>query len=473
MTLGFEFILNPRVSILKHNGGIYLVDSKTRTYASINEAMMGFILKPDSSNFLNDEELKKVKNAIEYLRQIGILIAPGGSVRAEVPVKEDISNITRLHVFVTNKCNLRCVYCYAHGGDTSETISEGIWRPALDYFFSNLGSIDPQKTMKNNKVSLTIHGGGEPTVEFDMLKRIVTYFCKSAHAKGFAPSIVMGSNGTYDDSVNRWIIENDINVNISLDGPSDVHNRLRPFRSGQPSYYLVIRNIQHLVQAGKRVSIRATITNSSVNAMEETVELAREIGLAAVHFEPVTLSGRATSSLVSRPCAEKFADNFLKCFLLGLKYDIDVKCSVMHCFGHIRQRFCSACGYNFCLTPEGNITTCYEVLDSRDPAARIFFIGQVDAIRKRVMLDQSRIEILKQRIADNMEACNGCFLRYQCAGDCPVKSIRYSKFDIYSPDPFRCQIAQRINATLIAWLADGVIAPRDSEKARVVALNTI
>jgi radical SAM protein with 4Fe4S-binding SPASM domain len=206
--------------------------------------------------------------------------------------------------------------------------------------------------------------------------------------------------------------------------------------------------------------------------MEETVELAKQLGLAAVHFEPVTLTGRcATTTTLARPDATQFAEKFLQCFLLGLKHDIDVYYSGMRCFEHSQQRFCAACGQNFCVTPDGNITTCYEVLDSNDPATSEFFIGKVDPIRGQVMLDQARIEQLRLRVAENMEACKDCFLRYQCAGDCPVRSFRHSNRDLYSPDPYRCQISDRINTQLIAWLADGVIEPHDVERTSVISLN--
>ena len=69
-----------------------------------------------------------------------------------------------------------------------------------------------------------------------------------------------------------------------------------------------------------------------------------------------------------------------------------------------------------------------------------------------------------------MESCIDCFLKNHCAGDCPVKSFRHSNRDLYSPDPYRCQIAEKVNKQLIAWLADGVIEPRDVEHTRIVCL---
>lgn len=459
--------------MFRHNGSVYLFDQATRTYASMNEAMLEFITKPDNTNLLlelSDKDRNELMDVAEHLRKLGILIDlehAGKNYRTD-DLKEPVS-ISRLAIFITSKCNLRCGYCYAHGGDLGKTISKDIWRLAMDHFFRTLNFGTTQA--KHKSVNLTIHGGGEPTVEFATLKEIVAEFCERAYAVGLQPSIAMGSNGTYSDSVHQWIVDNNINVSISLDGPRDIQNRQRPFRSGVASYDVVMHNLQGLVEVGRRVSVRATITDKAVETMEKTVELANQLGLAAVHFEPVTLTGRSIVSALMRPDVEQFTEKFLKCFLIGLKHDINIKYSGMHCFDRYHRRFCSACGQNFCVTPDGNITTCYEVLDSMDPAASTFFIGKVDSIKGRVVLDQSNIWKLKQRVAENMEACNGCFLRYQCAGDCPVKSFRYSNRDLYSPDPYRCQITDRINKQLIVWLADGVIEPRDVEQTSTISLN--
>lgn len=475
MSSGSRLTLNPQVSVFRHDGGVYLFDSATRTCASMNESMLAFITQPDNPRLLeklSSRDRKGLAEVAGQLRKLGILIKPGtANLNDRLTASESPAAMTHLAIFVTTKCNLRCAYCYANGGDSGKTISRDIWLLAMDHFFSTLNSSAAQNSAKLKSVNLSIHGGGEATVEFVVLKEIVAEFCARARAAGLKPSVRMGTNGTYPDSVRQWIMENDIHVNISLDGPRDIQNRLRPFRSGQPSYDAVVRNLKALVKAGRHVYVRATVTSETLDSMEETVKLASRLGLDKIHFEPVTLTGRCAAAEVARPDPRRFADTFLKCFLLGLKLDVAVRYSGLRCFDPRHQQFCGACGQNLCVTLDGNITACYEVLDCRDPAAGTFFIGRVDPVQGRVVLDPSRIEKLKQRIAGNMEACRDCFLRYQCAGDCPLKSFRHSHRDLYSPDPYRCQIARRVNQQLIVWLADGVIEPRDVEQTNVILFN--
>lgn len=450
--------LSPDVAVYRLKGGIYAFHPPTRTCISMNEAMLDWLEHPDAGS----------RTAAELYR-LGILVAPRTGQDASprsAPLKPPPP--TCLAIFVTTRCNLRCAYCYANGGDFGKTIAPQIWRTAMGHFFDAQAACGQRFP---RTVTLVIHGGGEPTLEFGLLKDLVAEFKARAKAAGLRATISMGSNGAYPEPVHRWILDNDVHVNISLDGPPHVQDRLRPLRSGLSSFDAVARNLQALVQAGRKMAVRSTVTAETLDSMPATVELAHEMGIATVHFEPVSITGRCNASGVARPPADEFAERFLQCFLRGLALDVAVRYSGMRCFGACHKKFCAACGDNFCVTVDGNITMCYEVLDSCHPAAESFFVGKVDSVHGTVDVDSQHIATLGKRTAENMEACSNCFLRLQCAGDCPLKSYQYSGCDLYSPDPYRCQIAHAVNRQLIAWLADGVIVTRNPRNSLFVSLS--
>ena len=222
----------------------------------MNEAMLAFVTESDNANSLDelcDKDYKKLSEVNEQLCKLGILIAPEAANQDEGrDISDDLGSMINLAFFITTKCNLRCAYCYARGGETEKTISREIWHLALDHFFSRLSSDAAERQANQKSVNLVIHGGGEPTVEFATLKEIVAEFCNRTRSAGLRPSVAMGTNGTYGNLVQQWIIENKINVTISLDGPRDIQNHLRSFRSGQPSYDVVVRNLQNLIMAGHK-----------------------------------------------------------------------------------------------------------------------------------------------------------------------------------------------------------------------------
>ena len=424
------------------------------------------------------EQLKKsepnfTETILPSLFQLEILFSPDKEIpEKRYDIRPDTPSPKRLTVFPTTGCNLKCIYCYANGGDDTKKLDKHIYEITLECYFKmfveelhNVGSD------KRQPAHLSIHGGGEPTFDFPLLRYIIERFTAKAKTLSIPSKISMVSNGTYNQNVNDWILASGIGVSFSLDGPPEIHNLQRPFSTGKPSFHKIAGNIKRLIDVGRAISIRSTTTADALPFMQDTIELAKEMGISAVHFEPVSITGRCKTSNVMAPCKDEFSKRFLECFLLGLKYDIEVSYSGMRCFDHYHNRFCSACGENICLTPDGDITTCYEVLDKTDSASEIFFIGKVDRLTKEISFNNKKIRFLKSRITENIKYCSSCFLRYNCAGDCLAKTYRSSAGNIFKPDPYRCAIAENVNKELIAWLADGVIEPRDEEKYGIISYN--
>ncbi len=467
------YTLNPLTSVFRYSSGIYLFAPQTRTFSSLNEPMLELLLKCDGRTPLGAVLQGQAPGLHDIFAQLYLL-------EVLVPADVDLSGAgylgmsgkktMRLTIFPTTACNLECIYCYASGGDTARRIPENMRDLAIEYFFSALPDSHPGADGKEEPVHLSIHGGGEPTVDMDLLRGIVAAFSAAAERADRQVKVSLVSNGTFSREARDWLLENKIGVSISLDGPPDVQNRQRPYRSGRPTFDDVAENVRALVEAGREVAIRATVTQDSLDSMQATVEMAAELGIVAVHFEPVSQTGRGLQRGIRMPEAAAFSANFLQCFVLGLEKDIEVSYSGMRCFDHFHNHFCSACGDNLCVTPDGYLTTCYEVLTPDDPAAETFFIGRVDVEQNRVVVDEQKVAALKERVTENLRSCSSCFLRYNCAGDCLARTFR-SSGNLYAPDRYRCQVAEAVNKQLIAWLADGVIEPRASGKVMVTRFN--
>jgi uncharacterized protein len=334
----------------------------------------------------------------------------------------------------------------------------------MKHFFKSLPS-------KAGPVHLSIHGGGEPTLNFPLLQAICDEFTRRCTHVGLDGKISITSNGTYGKDVRDWCIENSVGISFSLDGPPEIQNYQRPFRSGEGSFDMIMENIEFVIKSGHRVGIRSTVTSLSIDTMKDTLEMAREANISAVHFEPLFETKRSVRNGLTPPAHDEFSNNFLACFLKGLEYDIEVSYSGLRCVDHAQLRFCSACGYNFGVTVDGDITSCYEVLESTDPASSLFFIGKVNTAKSRIDLDHDKIEYLRTRITPNLMKCEDCFLRFNCAGDCLIKAYRGSGGDLFGKNESRCWLAQRINRQIICWIADGFIEPRDDRKTTLFSYD--
>jgi len=352
-----------------------------------------------------------------------------------------------LTLFPTTDCNLRCLYCYASAGERARQMPPEVYGPAIDSFLT--GWLD-----RAVRVSLLLHGGGEPTSCFHLSRAIWAEFKRKCDRLWIEPKLEIGSNGVFSTEAAKWLVENQADVVISLDGPPEVHDRQRPFRDGRPSFEQVTANIRYLVEAGTAVRLRTTVTTHSLPRALETVELAHSLGVTVVKLDPLSLVGRAQRSGLSSPEPAEFADTFLRCFHRGVELGVRVRFSAFGCLDPPIRRFCGACGANMVVTPEGYVTACFEAETPDDPAAEVFFIGRVDPAHNGVEWFSDRIERLRGRTVENMKPCANCFAKYGCAGWCPMKAFRLGG-DILCTDERWCAAIKEINGRAVVWVANG------------------
>lgn len=444
------------------DGGRYLFAPLTRTYARINEDMEALLRYCDGTQSVAEiiDRRELTSEAIDLFRVLfakGIvsLEAKGVCVAAGVELENAVRPFTHLTLFPTHACNLTCTYCYASGGDRTSSMAWYTAQAAFDFFFDQLP--DEQEL-----VALSFHGGGEPTLAFPFIKEVAAEFSRRCEELNRRYHVSMVTNGTFGPDVLDWIVKENIGINFSLDGPPVIQDRQRPFRNGSGSYNTVVENIRRLREADREITVRATVTSESLAHLDELVYDCLELEVAALQAEPCFAVGRCRETGTSEPDPEGFAQRFLEAYRLGLAHDMNVTYSGFRCTDTPRDRFCGACGDSVAVTPEGYLTTCFEVVHADDPAASIFFVGSVDQSTGQVWLDQDRLAYLRSRITPNLPRCTDCFLKYNCAGDCVVKSFR-SSGNIFARVPKRCQMAEIINKKVICWIADGNIVPRNED----------
>ena len=348
-----------------------------------------------------------------------------------------VDNFEESHTFLTNKsyqptsvtllpsfdCNLGCLYCYSKGGEiTYKQIPLEVAYHSIDFICDNA------KSLKKEKVHLSFHGGGEPflpeNVEF--LKKSVKYFrlkCKKYSLKG---SVSAATNGI--DIFNlfkvNWINDNFSHLNLSLDGTPDIQNNQRPKRDGNPSYDDVLKTLKLFESNGIRYGIRTTITEFSVNRMDEIVEHFINISpsVKSFHLEPLFECGRCLTTKMISPDYRVFAKNFFKAKKVAENNGKELYYSGSS-VKKVGIHFCGAAGSNFFVTPDSKITCCLEACrDEKENEP--FLIGEFNKLNKQFEIDNNKINILKGRTVDKIENCQKCFCKFSCSGDCLIKVMK-------------------------------------------------
>ncbi|MDR2888354.1 MAG: radical SAM protein [Lachnospiraceae bacterium] len=146
---------------------------------------------------------------------------------------------------VTQQCNLRCAYCI-YSQEKSERqrnhsdarMSYEMAQKAIDFLIEH--SVD------NEEVYIGFYGG-EPLLEFELIRQVVGYAEEVCRGKKIVYAIT--TNATLiTDAIIDFLVEHKFQIIISLDGSEKTHDKNRRFAAnGQGTYKTVIKNLRILV----------------------------------------------------------------------------------------------------------------------------------------------------------------------------------------------------------------------------------
>ena len=407
-----------------------------KVLASINrdgQLFINFIKKyPDFE--VDEERNPNFSKFIEFLYKSGLIDGKDCSLP---PEPQPNFEPTEVILLPTYNCNLRCVYCYANSGDSAKaTMSRELGRAAIDHVLKN------SQNKGTKKVVLAFHGGGEPTVAWPLVIEVIGYAKAKSSENGIDLRIQITTNGVLSDKKREWIINNDIGIQVSFDGPRDIQNIQRPILGGIGSFDQVLKTIRFFEKKHHPYGIQTVITKASVMRMVEIVDFFHEVsGIKEIHFEPLFMCGRCIYSGWEEPAANDFIPEFLKAWKHAASLSINLHTSLSS-LDSIHSSFCGAAGRNFIVSPEGNVTACLEVPNFRDSRSEIFIYGSYNN-EKKFVINQDKLTFLASRNIYNMPGCRNCFAAWHCGGDCLAKSLSIGK--LFDPSQTeRCSMAKTL-----------------------------
>jgi len=199
-------------------------------------------------------------------------IDPGLFRKFQVPF---LSAPTSVDVFITSRCNLRCVHCFASGEtDRVQELSFG----HLESIFDQLEKMGIFEVRIN---------GGEP-----LLHREIRRILPSLKRRRFRK--VMLTNGTLLDEETALLLkESNIIPTVSLDdSAADGHDR---FRGAKGSFERTIKALEILQKHGIEYGINCCLYKNNMGRLEEVIDLAVQHGAKRIAFLDLKPVGRMTS----------------------------------------------------------------------------------------------------------------------------------------------------------------------------------
>ncbi|MDR2549544.1 MAG: radical SAM protein [Desulfobulbus sp.] len=358
-----------------------------------------------------------------------------------------------LTVYLGNRCNLGCGYCFAAPArhKTAADWSGRRLDPAI--FAAAAHLVGRHCAEKNRPFQLGCHGGGEPTVHWDLLLLLVRISREIAAQHAVPWQGYIATNGVLPADRARHLATLFCRVGLSCDGPPDIQDRQRPTADGGPTSVQVRRTAALVKQAGARLEIRATITPATANRQAEILRyLVTELGADAVTFEPVYGRSPATgSNRQPAPDPGLWAEHFLHARQEALRHRI-----VLHFAGFRPDEqhgpHCNVLRQSLHLTPDGKATNCFLVIDGDDSRHAAQIVGGFDPRSGRFLLDQAQIDRLRAQAMTIGAACEPCFAAWHCTRSCPETCPAE---DAVSPPTeesaaaFRCQLHRAIGHGLL------------------------
>lgn len=225
----------PFIHLFRTGNGFYCYDVGTSSIIHVNEELYRS-LEDGKTNGIPEIEGLKLRGYLQP-RNNDITIEHQATPYVERYLEEGVQ---QLILQLTQNCNLRCKYCVYSGSyhNRTHTNKRMKWetaKEAIDFYYAHSHMTD--------MVRIGLYGG-EPLLEFELIKRIVEYSEKKFLGKEL--HINMTTNATLlTPEIVSYLQEHDFDLLVSLDGPRNVQDKSRVFADGnRGTFDTIIGNLE-------------------------------------------------------------------------------------------------------------------------------------------------------------------------------------------------------------------------------------
>ena len=209
-----------------------------------------------------------------------------------------------LQIFLSNRCNLACSYCYV-------AVNKG--EPKKLEFSQIAKAADLLLSSPSQKKKLISFLGGEPLLQLPLVLQTADYVRRRA-AEPVA--INLYTNGTgLDRETLEQLTGRGIFTIISLDGERSVNDKSRVFANGRGSIFdEVMMKIAKLPDK-RNLGINMVVTANGIESLTQNVDFFYRMGFRSINFYPEAYSTLSREELAAlRKSLKKFADYYVFLF---------------------------------------------------------------------------------------------------------------------------------------------------------------
>jgi radical SAM protein with 4Fe4S-binding SPASM domain len=361
------------------------------------------------------------------------ILASTGSASPHLPA--DTISIANVTLNLTNRCNLKCPWCYNAGRSTGEMEADLI-----------MDAVEAGRGLLSRDSSFIVLGG-EPLLRPERLCTVLK------RAQGIFPGpTLISTNGTMiSQSVARRLADFRVEVQISLDSHRpDRHDDLR----GRGTFDRAIAGVRRLVDGGVYTLVSMVFNKDNYQEMEDYLEMALNLGVREARFIPMRAIGRGRAFAHLAPDPLVVFEHLME--ILGRRPELS-RLLARDYF----SIFMSLCRYSTIRTncgigrkvvfidSDGKVYPCPNHVSPSHLCGDLQHMGLEEIVRSSPAMNLVR----KQYHIERFTRCRTCPFRHWCAGDCRGEVLSVTGNPL-APAP-KCEELQSLFKRMLWMIAEG------------------
>lgn len=401
------------------------IEGKTVIYNTLSGGIL--VLNADYSEMYNnlirnnnfDELSKELRENLEK----GMMIIPEDideieMIKAHNTIERYSNKGLCLTIAPTLECNFRCPYCYERGRNYN-TMSEKTIDSTIKYINDN--------SKKKEHLSIAWYGG-EPLLAVNIIEKI-TRNIENKKDLGYQAVLITNGYLLTKDIALKLKQLNVNNVQITIDGPPEIHNKRRKLPNGGDTFSVIFDNIKQVCDI-LAIRIRVNVDKRNINTVDEILQYIKEFDLlnkVGLYLAPVdNINGTCNSSTCFN--SFEFSEEEISFYQRSLKKGIMLANIPRYSPGIC----CAVSKDNVIIDPLGDIYKCWNEIGDIN--------AKIGDINSGVSFKINYTKWLNYNFGGN--ECSKCKILPVCLGGCPFRYINNGERMCH---PLKFKFAELVN----------------------------
>lgn len=312
----------------------------------------------------------------------------------------------------TYTCNFSCSYCYQAGYAQHTAASTEVLEAFFDYI---------DTTFAGKNIYITVFGG-EPLLPDKATRDHISTIIEMSRKRSIALAFV--TNGYTLSGYVPLLQETYVKeIQVTLDGPAEIHDARRMLRGGQGTFRQIASGIDSALAAGIPINLRVVVDRENAPYLPELASYAKMKGWSSNPLFKTQLGRNYelhscqsdSSRLYDRLSMYQDLYQMIKEHPSFLEFHKPAYSIAKFLFeqGELPEPLfdsCPACKTEWAFDSSGRIYSCTATVGKQEEALGTFYPS--------VSLDQEAVSAWEERDVTTISACAGCPSQLVCGGGC-------------------------------------------------------